>query len=923
MTTVKPAHRLTLRDKLSRLTFDQACQLLGPDGKKMILRGSRREIDFREHVRLGGESLKVRFITPRHTLEAVTTLTLADDARHRLRWHCTTCDDACEHVGAMFSFVLEEKSLLGLAVPPPEVEGGPLGGEHQVIEAALADRRERAKVERMKVRPADRSTPWSDYEVESLVSGKSYRVALRGLSPGESFCSCPDFRTNTLGVCKHLFKVMALVRKKFEPRQLRRPYKHRRVEVHLHYAPEVTLRVAAPERLSPEVAALLKSFVGRPVDDIRGLLKRLQRLTSLGQEYHVFPDAEEFIQQRLHVGRLESLVAEIRRDPAGHPLRKSLLKIDLLPYQLDGVAFAAGAGRAVLADDMGLGKTIQAVGTAELLARQADVRKVLIVCPASLKSQWRNEIQRFCQRNVQLVGGANAQRTTQYQNESFFTVCNYEQVLKDIMSIEQIAWDLIVLDEGQRIKNWEAKTTRVIKGLKSRFALVLSGTPLENRLEELYSVVQFVDDRRLGPGFRFFHRHRLVDDKGKVVGYKQLESLRQRLRPILLRRTRESVRLELPPRTTEIIRIPPTAEQKALHDEHMRVVAQIVGKKFLTEMDLIRLRIALLMCRMSANGTILVTKEKPNWSTKLERIDALFEELAREPSRKTVLFSEWTTMLDQIQPVLKKHKLTFVRLDGKVPQKKRQALVHEFQHDPNCKVFLTTNAGSTGLNLQAADTVVNVDLPWNPAVLEQRIARAHRMGQTRPVQVYLLVTEQTIEESLLTTLAAKKDLALAALDTDSEVDTVEMSSNTNDLKARLEVLLGAAPFGLVDKSQQADTVKAIEDNHRQRVAAAGGELLGAAFQFLGQLVEAQPGAAAAPQPLVEQVFSGLARFTEIDSDGRPRLMLSLPNQDALKGLAETLARLLVATGAESAPAESTGPTANVGRQSRLPMVVRV
>ena len=143
------------------------------------------------------------------------------------------------------------------------------------------------------------------------------------------------------------------------------------------------------------------------------------------------------------------------------------------------------------------------MGVAELLAREAGIRRVLVICPASLKSQWRNEIHRFCDRDVQLISGRTTERASQYASDCFFTICNYEQVLRDIRAIEQTPWDLIVLDEGQRIKNWEAKTTRVIKGLKSKFALVLSGTPLENRLDELYSVVQFIDDRRLGPGFPF------------------------------------------------------------------------------------------------------------------------------------------------------------------------------------------------------------------------------------------------------------------------------------------------------------------------------------------------------------------------------------------------------------------------------------
>ncbi len=641
--------------------------------------------------------------------------------------------------------------------------------------------------------------------------------------------------------------------------------------------------------------AIVGPLAGCAVESPRDLLARLKKLEANGGDYHIYPDAEEFIQQRLYEERIRRTVAEIRRDPANHPLLTGLVKIPLLPYQLDGIAFAVGAGRAVLADEMGLGKTIQGVGAAELLARQADLRRVLVICPASLKSQWRNEIHRFCDRDVQLVAGRTSERSAQYQNGCFFTVCNYEQVLKDILAIEQAPWDLIVLDEGQRIKNWEAKTSRVIKGLKSRFALVLSGTPLENRLDDLYSVVQFIDDRRLGPGFRFFHRHRVVNEKGKVLGYKNLDDLRERLRPILLRRTRESVRLDLPERTTEIVRIPPTDEQKELHDAHMRTVAQIVAKKYLTEMDLVRLRIELLMCRMAANGTFLVSKQEPNWSSKLERMAELFDDIAGEEGRKVVLFSEWTTMLDLVEPLLKKRKLAFVRLDGSVPQKRRQELVHEFQTNPNCRFFITTNAGSTGLNLQAANTVINVDLPWNPAVLEQRIARAHRMGQTQAVQVFILVTENTIEESLLATLSSKKEVALAALDPDSDVDAVQLESGAEELKSRLEVLLGARPEALADKTEakKAQDSAALQQ-HRERVAAAGGELLGAAFQFLGQLVANGDDRPAASPQVVSALRTRLEQCVEEEPNGGLRFAVTLPNRRSLEAMAETLAGLLVA-----------------------------
>ncbi|MQA92971.1 MAG: helicase, partial [Gemmatimonas sp.] len=256
-------------------------------------------------------------------------------------------------------------------------------------------------------------------------------------------------------------------------------------------------------------------------------------------------------------------------------------------------------------------------------------------------------------------------------------------------------------------------------------------------------------DRRLGPAFRFFNRHRVTDEKGKVLGYKDLDRLRENLGPVLLRRTRTSVMKDLPERTTEIVRIPPTAEQLDLELAQMKVVSSIVNKKYLSEMDLLRLQKALLLARMNANSTFLVDKQEPGYSSKLARLAELFEELAAEDARKIVLFSEWTTMLGLIERHIERLGLAYVRLDGSVPQKNRQRLVDRFQRDAACRLFITTNAGSTGLNLQAANTVINVDLPWNPAVLEQRISRAHRMGQKNPVQVYLLVTEDTIEEKLL------------------------------------------------------------------------------------------------------------------------------------------------------------------------------
>jgi superfamily II DNA or RNA helicase len=896
----KQSKNLTLRDRLSQLTYLQACQILGPEGPKWIRQGARYDsIDLEQYVYLRGDLFRLTLPgAGKGRRNVVVTITTMAEANHRLRFNCTECETLCEHVGAALSLILEEKTALGLAVEPDEQRPIETLSEQELIDQALRDREERAKTEKFRVTSADSERPWTDYTVASAISGKSYRVALRGEERGQSFCSCPDFRTNTLGTCKHILHLLRRVRRRFSTAVRQKPYRNGEAFVHVLYGEDLSLRLRLPDRPDPDMAKIAGALADRPIEDAKQLVNCLARLERAGHKVTVYPDAEELIQRRLFAQRMSDRMAEIRKSPARHPLRKELLKVELLPYQLEGIAFAAGVGRAILADDMGLGKTIQGVGTAEMLAREAGIRRVLVVCPASLKSQWRLEIQRFSDRSVQLVTGGMAERADQYDNDSFFTICNYEQVLRDILPIERTHWDLIILDEGQRIKNWESKTARIIKGLRSTFALVLSGTPLENRLDELYSVVQFVDDRRLPPAFRFFHRHRVVDEKGKVLGYKNLDQLRENLRPILLRRTRDSVLQQLPPRTTEVVRIPPTDEQLEIHSAQMRLVSMIVRKAYISEMDLLRLQKALLMCRMSADSTFLVDKQTPAYSSKLSYLEELLDGLFADPGCKAILFSEWTTMLNLIEPMLRKRKLDYVRLDGSVPQKNRQALVHRFRDDPNCRLFITTNAGSTGLNLQAANTVINVDLPWNPAVLEQRIGRAHRMGQQRPVQVYVLVTEETIEEGLLNTLSAKHDLALAALDPDSDVTQVDLKSGVEELRRRLEVLLGAKAEAPVDVTQREEAASQTTQlaEHRERVASAGGEMLGAVCRFLGELV-AKDAAPPPANPLLDQVRNRLSECVEEDAAGRQRLTITLPDRQTLDSLAQTLAQLLFANGA--------------------------
>ncbi len=204
------------------------------------------------------------------------------------------------------------------------------------------------------------------------------------------------------------------------------------------------------------------------------------------------------------------------------------VRTTLYPYQVEGVAFLAGTGRALLADDMGLGKTLQAIAAAAWLRQHEGVRRVLIICPASLKHQWAREIERFTGLETQIIQGPAAERGVQYRSDAAFLIVNYELVLRDLAVLnETLCPDLVILDEAQRIKNWRTRIASAVKRIPSRYAFVLTGTPLENRLEDLYSLMQVVDPQVLGPLWRYLVDFHVTDDRGKVLGYRNLERAAQ------------------------------------------------------------------------------------------------------------------------------------------------------------------------------------------------------------------------------------------------------------------------------------------------------------------------------------------------------------------------------------------------------------
>ncbi len=416
---------------------------------------------------------------------------------------------------------------------------------------------------------------------------------------------------------------------------------------------------------------------------------------------------------------------------------------------------------------MGLGKTIQALAACEILARTAGVERVLIICPTSLKYQWQQEIEKFCGRSTLVVEGLLTRRSDLYATESFYKITNYEVVHRDLEAIGRWGPEVVILDEAQRIKNWKTRRAQTIKRLHSKYAIVLTGTPLENRLEELHSIVEFVDRFRLGPVFRFLAEHQHTDECGKVIGYRNLDKIGQTLRPILIRRTKKEVLKQLPERLDKNYFVPMTKEQMAHHVENAEIVARIVAKwrrlGFLPEADQRRLMIALQNMRMSCNSTYLLDK-KTDFGYKADELLSVLRESFERPDDKAVIFSQWVRTHELIVNRLETAKLGHVLFHGGVASKERKDLIAQFKQDPNCRIFLSTDAGGVGLNLQNAATVVNMDLPWNPAVLDQRVGRVHRLGQHRPVRVVNFVAQGTIEQGMLSVLSFKQSMFAGVLD---------------------------------------------------------------------------------------------------------------------------------------------------------------
>ena len=684
-------------------------------------------------------------------------------------------------------------------------------------------RRLRARNEEFRVQNLDSRHPiFSNFRVKSS-SGLDYSVEIRDVRQRQFACDCVDFRINGLGTCKHVEAVLLHLQGRFK-RLFQAAASNGTPRLDIGPDPErdslrlLNNRAALPRAVKEwfgEDGCLIHGGLEEAINGLKRIAAEELPALRLSQELEPWLESRRRVAERKQLRREYELKVHSGEWPATET------KVPLFPYQREGMLHLAFTERALLADEMGLGKTIQAIAACALLHRLGKAESVLVVTPASLKTEWEEQIQRFTDLSYQLVYGSRGRRLEAYEAASFchngnghaettieiqadslprprpfFTIANYEQMLADALDVnERLRPDIIILDEAQRIKNWSTKTTQAIKRLRSRYAFILSGTPIENRIDELFSLMSFLEPSLLGPLFRFNREFYELDDRGRPIGYRNLDKLHERIRPYMLRRRKADVESELPERTDRTFFVKLSPQQQGEYESHEGVVARLANiakRRPLTQPEQEKLLKHLAMMRMVCD-TNYILDPKQRECPKLAELEKLLEECRENPDVKVIVFSEWERMLELVRGLCQQLKLSFAWHTGSVPQKRRRAEINCFKSDPNCRVFLSTDSGAAGLNLQTASIVINCDLPWNPAKLEQRIARAWRKHQTRPVTVINLVSENTIEHRMLATLASKQALADGVLDRKGDLKEIKLQSGRQAFLVKLQQLVTPHP----------------------------------------------------------------------------------------------------------------------------------
>ncbi len=645
---------------------------------------------------------------------------------------------------------------------------------------------------------------WADniYGNHTLTNeeGVKYRIFLRDFKNEIGYSNSADSANNKLGTTKHIIfafnqlKGNSVLKSRMNERF---PF----VEIFCDPLNDYKITWFYPNELSLEMQRIISRYFKNKTyiedDKLKEFLtffKETEGLDSICIRPEVRDKVENAYEQDLLAKMAKTIQPEYDK-----------ISAELYPYQKEGIEFCLFKKYSIIADEMGLGKTLQAIAIAVLKKKYFGFKRTLIVCPASIKAQWEKEIKKFCNEKAVIVQGSPKEREQSYLDSTeYFLIVNYETVLRDYRVLQNAEIDFVILDEAQKVKNYETKTANAINHVETKHTLVITGTPIENKLIDIFSIVSILDPHFLGPLWEFSYQHCLFDPNkhNKINGYYDLQKLNKRLDKILIRREKKQVLEQLP--TLQQINIPIvlTRLQKDLHSSFASGIGRIIRKKFLTPYDLNKLQMLLAKMRMVCDSTYLIDEET-NESPKLDELkNILFDQLdIRNSNRKIIIFSEWVKMHKLIGQMLRENNIGFAELNGRIPVKSRGDIIRKFETNENCKIFLSTEAGGSGLNLQVADTVINFELPWNPAKKNQRIGRIDRIGQkSNKLTVFNFIAQHSIEEQISTGLLVKQSLFEGVLGNNIETDFVDFSSKgRSQFIQQLEAFISNAALPVEDE----------------------------------------------------------------------------------------------------------------------------
>lgn len=439
------------------------------------------------------------------------------------------------------------------------------------------------------------------------------------------------------------------------------------------------------------------------------------------------------------------------------------MKLPLFPYQRIGTGFMCVANNALNGDEPGLGKSIQSLAATQLLG----CKKILVFTFSTLKGTWETEINRWYPTlKTTVIKGDKPARDKKWATDSVFYIANYELLLRDIQEIQKIEWDAIIADEATKISNPSAKTTIAIKKIKARYRFPLTGTPLNNSVQDIWSIIDFCQPGAMGSYWQFLNKYCELDIWKNVKGYKNLSLLKEVLKPYFVRRLKKDVLHELPDKLYETVQIELSTEEKefyaAVKDEIMEELKsmQMIDRKGLQNMITKMLRL-----QQATDSLALVCKESTS-SSKLDTLKELLE-IVCSGENKTIIFTKFREMAYILMTELKQYNPLLIA--GGVDEDTRNENKEAFNKNPENKLLIMTDAGAYGLNLQAASSVVHYDLPWSIAKTTQREDRAHRIGQKGNVTVYKLIAKETIDEYVLKVLHQKQKTADRVLGDDDKL----------------------------------------------------------------------------------------------------------------------------------------------------------